>query len=150
MCLFFLFVRSAFENGENAGPFSDGELFEAADSIRAAVERKLRSKSVHPEPAPCRRDILYFWFSNWKVQDGASVELRAENFPVKFFPPGWDMLMNVHGKGQRVNYPMTINPTSRRRTPKKYMRTQSGAMMEADCAMRPHVLVQFVGVQSHV
>ena len=103
-----MFLCSAYESGEGAGPFSDDELWEAADYIRTAVERKLHSGCTRPETAPCRRDILYFWFSDQKLQNGSAVELGKEHFPVKFFPPGWDMCMDVHGQGQRVHYPVTV------------------------------------------
>eukprot|EP00117_Sycon_ciliatum_P037920 scpid83194/ scgid5414/ len=90
------------------GPFSDDELFEAADGIRTAVQRKLRSGCSNPESTLCRREIVYFWFSNQKLDKGGAVELGEKDFPVKFFPPGWDACMNVHGQGPRAHYLITL------------------------------------------
>eukprot|EP00117_Sycon_ciliatum_P030296 scpid81937/ scgid4148/ len=115
------------------GPFSDDELFEAADGIRTAVQRKLRSGCSNPESTLCRREIVYFWFSNQKLD-----WLGPKNFPVKFFPPGWDACMNVHGQGPRAHYLITFKPMIRR-SPCTFLQYSSGSMTGGDRAARQFV-----------
>lgn len=147
--LFYVVYDSAYEGDKLVEDFSEEQLQVAADSIRFSVQRKLRSGSAAPESIACRRGVLFLWFGKGGEQKRRKYHLQKEDFPAKLFPPGWDTVMDRHGQGQRVYYPITVGLTVRR-SPKNFRRNPSGELVECQQSTEQYISVQFTGVQSHV
>ena len=77
---------------------------------------------------------LFLTFESETGQRG----LGPKNFPVKFFPPGLDACMNVHGQGPRAHYLITFKPMIRR-SPCTFLQYSSGSMTGGDRAARQFV-----------
>lgn len=113
----------------------------AADSLVQAVQKKVKNGSSLSESCPCRHEILKYWFHGKPKERGAWRLMRSD-FPEDFFPPGWDTVLNVHGQGQKVMYPIFLRPTVRR-SAKRCIRTHSGQMVLAQQAVTPNAAVRF-------
>ena len=143
---FFDFHFSAYEGTEPV-EFSRDELLKVADAIRTGVQRKLRSQSAAAEVVKCRRDVLLSLFP--EREQMKKFTAGKEDFPEQFFPPGWDAVINVHGQGQTVHYPITLKPTVRH-SPCTYVRNADGNLVEGKRCTVPFVSLQFVNVQAHI
>ena len=113
-----------------------------ADAIICAVQKKIKSKSTLAESCPCRCEILAHWFSGKPTERGAWV-LTKEDFPVEYFPAGWDMVLDVHGQGPKVMYPVFLRSTVHRST-RRFLRSQTGDVMMAQQAVYPHASIKFI------
>ena len=124
--LLFVNYYSAYEGTKSFGDLPADQLHDTADALRTAVSRKLRSGSTAPAAALCRREVLYHWFP--KGDQRAAITADEKDFPSPYFPPGWDRVLNIHGQGQRVQYPITLRPTVRR-SPKSHSRNEAGLLV---------------------
>ena len=124
------------------GFLSHEELVEAADSIRCAVMRKVKNGHDLAESVPCRKDILRHWFEGKDKRRGAWV-LKKEDFPVRFFPAGWDRVYDAHGQGRMVMYPITIRATLHQSVESYARSPSSGDLMQSQAAVYPHAVINF-------
>ena len=122
------------------------ELLFAADWIREAVQKKVSSGSSLAESCPCHLDILRHWF-NEKPRERAAWRLTENDFPKDFFPCGWDTVLNVHGQGQKVIYPIFLRPTVYTSV-KQYIRIEQGQVWSARRAATPHASLRCVVEQA--
>ena len=110
------------------------------------TEKKIKSKSTLAESCPCRCELLAHWFSGKPTERGAWV-LTKEDFPVEYFPAGWDMVLDVHGQGPKVMYPVFLRSTVHRST-RRFLRSQTGDVMMAQQAVYPHASIKFITEQA--
>ena len=145
--LLFVNYYSAYEGTKSFGDLPADQLHDTADALRTAVSQKLRSGSTAPAAALCRREVLYHWFP--KGDQRAAITADEKDFPSPYFPPGWDRVLNIHGQGQRVHYPITLRPTVRC-SPKSHSRNEAGLLSPTQQSVEQYVVSQFVGVQTHI
>ena len=100
-------------------------IFEEVSRLRAAIDRRLKSKSRLSVTVAFCTDVFKFLFqgkgralSNWVLQEG-------RDFNQNYFPARWDVCLDSHGQGNRIYFPLKIRHCYTM-SPKKYTRSSSG------------------------
>ena len=102
----------------NPSPTTD-VILEASTELRQAVECFLKGKCHLAVSIPCPCDILKFLFQQNGVKQNGWYLLGKDCFPVRYFPVGWDKVMDIHGQGVQLGYPVRVR-SYLSWSPKKY------------------------------
>lgn len=94
---------------------------ECVASLRHAVECSLRSKRVGNITIPFNHRVFNYLFKG-KGRKAAKHGwlIDPADFPAKYFPAGWDVLVDQNGEGLRISYPVLMWPFLHR-PPTKYV-----------------------------
>ena len=105
-------------------------IFEEVAGLRKAVECFIKGKSHLAVSLPFRTDIFKFLFqANGMKQKGWYV-LGRDCFPVQYFPDGWGSVMDIHGQGVQLGYPIRVR-SFLNWSPGKYVLSNSGTLIPA-------------------
>ena len=83
-------------------------LLEQVCHLRIGVEQHLKSKSRLPVTINFRGDIYKYLFRGKGMHTCGWKYLKRTDFPIQYFPEGWDICADSHGQGTKPFYPMKL------------------------------------------
>lgn len=81
---------------------------EEVSRLRAAIDRRLKSKSRLPVTGAFCTDVFKFLFQGKGRALNNWVLLEERDFNQNYFPAGWDVCLDSHGQGTRIYFPLKI------------------------------------------
>ena len=77
--------------------------------LRVAIGSSLKASTQRKQvTVEFREDVFKHLFGNKGVQNGRWKVLALEEFSPSFFPPNWHCLLDLHGQGTKVLFPIKI------------------------------------------
>lgn len=113
--------------------------------FRIAVERHLKSQSRLPVRIFLRGDVFRFLLAGKGVSRQGWLFFEKNDFPLHYFPLGWDSWVDSHGQGMKVFYPMKVK-TFISWSPKKYGQGMDGVSFLLQRAFQENITFNFTKV----
>lgn len=77
--------------------------------LRVALHQSLnRPRTRHRLTIEFRQDVFSFLFAGKGRKDGLWLLLEKEDFQAVYFPDNWDNLLDLHGQGTKVHFPVKV------------------------------------------
>ncbi len=92
-----------------------------------------------------RQDVFAFLFNGRGRKDGLWLVLGKEDFQALYFPNNWDNLVDLHGEGTRVNFPVKIRHFISW-SPVQHIKDNAGNVVPSSRSYLEKMSVQFIKV----
>lgn len=132
-----IFVR-LFENPQPG----KNEVVQAVDSLRIAVEGRLKSKCCLPVTIDFPSHIFKHLFEGKGEFTGGWRYLEERHFDRKYFPQDWDRCLDSFGEGHKICFPVRMR-FFLSWSSKKYLKLQSGEMQPCNRAYQERLSFSF-------
>ena len=136
--IFILFYCRLFEKPEP----EQLQILEAVDSLRAAVESRLKSNSR----LPLTIDFPTHIFKNLFEGKGAVIRgwlyLEEADFNRRLFKKSWDVCLDSFGEGHKISYPIRLR-SFLSWSPKKFVRQTNGQLQLCSRAYQERLSFSF-------
>ena len=124
------------------------DILSAVGRLRHEVQCSLRTRTTAKLSLYFPHKVYNFLFGG----KGKRTERRgysmfsSGDYDPKYFPQGWDMLLDKEGEGLRVGYPVLMRPHLHK-SPKMYIQSATGSsFVEAPIHYEAKIFVQFIKI----
>ena len=107
----------------------DNSIVESVAELRQAVECYLKGRGHLAVSLHFPVDVFEFLFNQKGVKQKRWYLLGKDCFPVRYFPVGWDKVMDVHGQGVQLGYPVRFRSYLSWSCQKYHVQENSGAII---------------------
>lgn len=114
--------------------------------LRVAVSQAL--KAPRTRQTLCiefRQDVFAFLFGGKGTKRGIWTVLAEKDFPKEFFPVHWDKMLDLHGQGTKIHYPVKVRHFISW-SPKGFLISTSNTVTDAPGAYQEKVSIGIVKV----
>ena len=102
-------------------------MVQAVDSLRLAVEGRLKSKSRLALTIAFPSHIFRYLFEGKGEVTGGWLYLDERAFSRRYFPKNWDKFLDSFGEGHKICYPVRMRYFLSW-SPKKFVKVESGEL----------------------